>query len=168
MEKWVKIPNYDGVYEVSDLGRVRSFKYGKCRLLKKRINSGGYEWVALFKQGKRKDNQVHRLVFFSFNKNASKSKDLVIDHIDNKKTNNTLSNLQLISMRRNRVKDIDKTTTSSKYIGVALRCDKKKYVARIIHNKKSIHLGSFSNEYDAHLAYESYKSKHCIENEANL
>ena len=74
----------------------------------------------------------------------------------NENKNNNLNNLQLLSNRNNSTKN----GCSSKYYGVS-RC-KEKFCAAIHHNKKTIHLGSFENEYEAHLRVLSYMKKHNI------
>ena len=54
MEKWKDIEGYEGLYQVSNLGRVKSLKFGKEKILKILINSHGYAHVILLKEGKRK------------------------------------------------------------------------------------------------------------------
>lgn len=67
-EKWKSITGYEGLYEVSDLGRVRSLNYrltGKVNVLNPGINNG-YLLVCLCKDGKKKMFFVHRLVVTAF------------------------------------------------------------------------------------------------------
>ena len=63
---WKDIPNYEGMYQVSNLGRIRSFKRGKERVLKPGLNSHGYYQVELWKGGEGKTNKIHRLVMLAF------------------------------------------------------------------------------------------------------
>jgi len=77
-ERWSEIPGYEGFYEVSDMGRVRSldrivvdkqatrFRRFKGRLLKPQLTQAGYYVVALSKNGKPKDHYIHRLVLSAF------------------------------------------------------------------------------------------------------
>ena len=55
-EIWKPIPGYEG-YEASTLGRIRSLKYGKIRILKPFKTKKGYLRVNLWKDGKRKSHK---------------------------------------------------------------------------------------------------------------
>lgn len=92
-EQWRDIDGYDGMYQVSDLGRVRSKKYGDWRVLRHGKNNNGYLQVGLWKDGKEKHSLVHRLVAQAFigNDNSGKNE---INHIDECKQNNRVSNLE--------------------------------------------------------------------------
>lgn len=98
MEDWKEIKGYEGLYEISSYGNVRSLNYKRtcqAKILKTRINRHGYEVVDLSKDGVRKTCQVHRLVAeaFLFNPEGFDT----VDHIDSNKTNNHLNNLQWMS-----------------------------------------------------------------------
>ena len=98
MEIWKEIKNYEGLYEVSSYGNVRSLNYKRtyqAKILKTRINRHGYEVVDLSKDGVRKTCQVHRLVAETFLSNPEEFD--TVDHIDSNKTNNHLNNLQWMS-----------------------------------------------------------------------
>ena len=74
-EVWRDIDGYDGMYQVSDLGRVRSLKYGEVRVLKpQKDNKGGYLRVNLHRDGKLKHFLVHRLVAQAFIPNDDETK----------------------------------------------------------------------------------------------
>ena len=92
-EQWRDIDGYDGAYQVSDLGRVRSKKYGDWRVLRPGKNNKGYLTIVLCKDGKRKLFSVHRLVAQAFIENDDESKTQ-INHIDECKQNNRLWNLE--------------------------------------------------------------------------
>jgi hypothetical protein len=77
---------------------------------------------------------------------------IVVDHINNIKTDNRLVNLQLISQRENTSKD--KKNGTSQYTGVCWKKSKNKFEAQININNKYKYLGLFTDEYEAHLAYE--------------
>lgn len=99
-EKWKDIEGYDGVYQVSDLGRVRSLKYGKERILKGNVLPSGYIQVGLHKNGRTKMKYIHRLVANAFITNDDSSKNQV-NHIDECKQNNRVNNLEYCTPQYN-------------------------------------------------------------------
>lgn len=92
-EHWKDIDGYDGLYQVSDLGRVRSLKFGNVRVLRAYKDKDGYLKLYLYKDGKRKPFLVHRLVVQAFIPNYSDSKNEV-NHINEVKTDNRATNLE--------------------------------------------------------------------------
>lgn len=92
-ERWKPIFGYDGMYEVSDLGRVRSLKFGKTRVLSEQKHTDGYLLVALCKDGKRKNFFVHRLVASAFVENDNLF-NTEINHINERKSDNRVSNIE--------------------------------------------------------------------------
>ena len=99
-EKWKDIDGYDGVYQVSDLGRIRSKKYGYWRVMKSGKNPNGYLKIVLFKDGDRKQSYVHRLVAQAFIPNDDETK-IYINHRDECKQNNRFWNLEWCSASYN-------------------------------------------------------------------
>ena len=109
-EQWRDVPGYEGIYEVSSFGKVRT-KEGKItesnhhglRLWKSRIlkqkNSKGYKKVSLYKNKRRRDLYVHRLVAMAFLRKP-RGKDLV-NHIDGRTTNNRADNLEWCNHKEN-------------------------------------------------------------------
>ena len=156
------VPGYEGKYQVSNLGNVKSLareivnakgKYiSKEKILKHGKDTCGYYYVNLSKESKKKSIKVHQLVAMTFLGHKSNGNKIVIDHINNNPSDNRLENLQLISQRENCSKD--RKVGSSKYIGVYWHKKANKWMGRIQINKKNIYLGIFENEYDAHLAYQ--------------
>ena len=63
-EVWQDIQGYSGIYQVSTLGRIRSLKKGKIKLLKPYINNMGYAVLSLYANHKQKTYHVHKLVYF--------------------------------------------------------------------------------------------------------
>ena len=96
-EIWKDIPNYEGMYQVSNLGRVKSLKFGKERVLKPILNGRGYYHINLYKGGKTIINTIHRLVMLSF---VGES-ELEINHKNGIKSDNRLENLEYCSRSEN-------------------------------------------------------------------
>ena len=152
MEKFKDIPNYEGIYQVSNLGNVKSLKYNKEIILSSGFNKGGYLVVVLRKNNNVKTFYVHTLVATTFLKHNSDGYKLIVDHIDNDKSNNRLDNLQLTTQRKNISKD--RKNKTSKYTGVHWSKSANKWTSQIRIKGKAKHLGLFINEYDAHLTYQ--------------
>lgn len=89
-EIWKDIPNYEGIYQASNIGRIKSLKFGKERILKPRLNRRGYYHINLCKGGKAITNTIHRLVMLAF---VGES-DLEVNHKNGVKTDNRLENLE--------------------------------------------------------------------------
>ena len=99
-EQWRDIDGYDGMYQVSNIGRVRSLKYGKVRVMKQGKNRKGYLFVNLYRDGKQKNVSVHRLVAQAFIENDDETK-IYINHRDECKQNNRLWNLEYCTAQYN-------------------------------------------------------------------
>lgn len=121
MEEWRDIRGYEGLYQISNMGDVRSIAKG-ILILKKYENNCGYLYVILYKNKTRRKFYIHRLVAESFIDNPS-SKPYV-DHIDTIKTNNIYSNLRWVTPSENNLNDITRKHISeslmknSSFIGV--------------------------------------------------
>ena len=151
-EVWKTMPGYDK-YMISDRGEVKSLKFNKERLLKQASGNSRYLRVVLWKEGKQKSFRVHVLVVMAFLGHVPCGMRLIVDHIDGNKMNNNLSNLQLITQRENASKD--RRGGSSKYVGVYWSKHSKKWAAQISINGKSKRIGHFTNELEAHNAYQN-------------
>lgn len=95
IEIFKDIEGYEGLYQISNYGSVKSLGNGKTRkekVLKPTKNKDGYLRVGLCKQGKRKMYLVHRLVTSAFIENPNNYEQ--INHRDEQKTNNHVTNLE--------------------------------------------------------------------------
>lgn len=163
MEIWKDIPGYEGSYQVSSRGRIKSlsrimYRRGKYPFQSKEkymalcVSSTGYYIASVRKDGKVKNMKAHIAVAMAFLGYIPNGKyDIVVDHIDNDKLNNNLSNLQLITQRLNSSKDQKPGT--SKYAGVHYCKRAKKYQARIMISGTRYSLGYYENDLDAMKAY---------------
>lgn len=101
-EEWRDIPGYEGLYQASNYGRIKSLNYkrtGKEQLLKPSKESCGYLQVRLYRDGKPKWYKVHRLVWEAFN--GPISEGMQINHINEDKTDNRLENCNLMTPKEN-------------------------------------------------------------------
>ena len=97
-ETWKDIKGYQGHYQVSNLGNIRSIKFD-IKIIKQTKNTKGYLYVGLSKNGKVKRCSVHRLVAQIWIKNIKKRE--TVNHKDCNKTNNCISNLEWNSYSEN-------------------------------------------------------------------
>jgi len=153
MEIFKDVPGYEGSYQVSDLGRVKSLKFNREKILKPSVNNKGYLCLNLCDKEKVKNVKIHQLVVMAFLNHAPDgTMKIIVDHIDNDKLNNRLSNLQLISVRENTSKD---RKGSSKYTGVCWSKNSNKWMSSIEINGKSKFLGYFDLEEEANKYYQN-------------
>ena len=154
IEEFKDIPNHEGLYQVSDLGRVKSLRFGKERILPGTQGSSGYLVVGLRKEGKPKVRKIHQLVAEAFLGHVPCGYKIIVDHIDENPLNNRLDNLQLWSHRNNIAKGFKSKGGSSEYTGVSWDKVNNKWVAQIMINGKSKFLGRFTCELKAAKAYQ--------------
>ena len=105
MEKWKDIKGYEGLYQVSNLGRIKSFRYGKVKELTPGITKGRqkYRHVKLSKNGTCKTFKITRLVAIAFLPNPDNLP--TVDHLDRDSLNDNVDNLRwanLITQSNNR------------------------------------------------------------------
>lgn len=160
-EVWKVIPGYEGIYEVSDFGRVKSIlrtdRFGRTRggmFLSPGLGKNGYYTVALCKNGKQKSRNVHKLVMEAFVGKSEK----VVNHIDGVRSNNNLSNLEYVTQRENvilgKLSQLNKSK-SADYAGVSLVKSTGNFEVRKVIERKAYYLGVYNSQSDAHRVYES-------------
>lgn len=167
-EIWKDIPQYEGLYQVSNLGNVKSLsrdinnRYGvyisKEKLLKPYIKNN-YVVFFLSKNKKHKQKSLHQLIAMAFLNHTPNGNKIVVDHINNNQLDNRIENLQIITQRENSSKDVKNKT--SKYTGVSWDKNRKKWTCKIKINGKTINLGRFKCEEQANKVYQTKLKSIC-------
>lgn len=155
MEIWKDIVSFEGLYQASNLGNIKSCKkidsigrHKKEKILKKNIGKDGYFVVGLCKNGKVTTRSIHRLIIETF---LGKS-ELQVNHKNRNRNDNNIENLEYVSCRDN---IMHKYINRENHLSGAYRdnrCKNKWSSAISIGNKKH-YLGKFNSQEEAHLAY---------------
>jgi len=164
MEEWRNIPGYEGIYQVSSEGRVKSLgrhvkhytgsiSLKRDKILKPQNTSGGYLQVSLNLKGFSKARVIHQLVAENFLNHKRCGMKLVINHINFNKKDNRAKNLEIVTQRKNTNQKHLKS--SSKYVGVYWNKNNNKWRSSILIRGKRKALGTFINELEAHTAYQT-------------
>lgn len=119
-ELWKPIKGYEGLYEVSTFGRVKSLDYngtGKEKIMSPVKDKNGYQKIILYRKGKRGYYRIHRLVAEAWLKPVSEKN--IINHKDECPRNNHYSNLEWCNIKYNntygtRLERLSKTKTNGK------------------------------------------------------
>jgi hypothetical protein len=160
-EQFKPVKGYESLYEVSDLGNVKSLKRTIIqknrkttvpeRILKPSKDNNGYLQVVLSKDNKTRTIKIHKLVALAFLNHTTNGSNIIsIDHINNISGDNRLCNLQIISGRQNWSKD---KTPKSGFTGAYYHKKSKRWEAKITINSKLIYLGIFDTPELAHQEY---------------
>jgi hypothetical protein len=160
MEIWKNIKGYEGIYEVSNYGKIRNFK--TKFVLNTKPKPDGYYRFGLWKNGKQKYHYLSRLVFSSFCNESING--LEINHIDCNRSNNKFENLEITTSRENnchRWKTNGKK--SSLYSGVCKAYDNK-FRAYIFIDNKQKSLGYYKTELEAYQARVNFEKENSIIN----
>jgi hypothetical protein len=148
-EIWKDVPGYEGLYQVSDLGQVKSLNYNKIKKEKilKQSTSGIYSHIILHKKSKKKTQKVHQLVAIAFLNHVPCGLKMQVNHKDKNTKNNKLWNLEILN-----IEEHTKHThpnKSSQYTGVTFIKKTSKWMAQPIIYGKRKNLGLFSTEIEA-------------------
>jgi len=145
--------DYSGIYEISNMGRLKSVRYGG-KILNGVIDNRGYQRTTLSFKNIRNTVRFHCLVIYSFIGNRKEGQ--VIDHINSNKLDNRLCNLQIISHRANLSKE--RTIKSGLPCGVHLA--KNRFRATIAILNKIKYLGRYKCQKKASKAYQIALARH--------
>lgn len=169
IEKWRPVLGYEGIYEVSNLGNVKSLfriiERGKIkeypikeRILKKTFD-GNYYCVGLYKNKKLQTIRIHRLVGLVWKENPNNHN--ILNHIDSDKLNNFESNLEWVSHLENSSHSF---LRKQNYCGVHRKKKGGYWVATITYKKQQIHLGSYKTELEAYASRCKFEKENGIVN----
>ena len=164
VEEWKYVKGYTGLYSVSTEGRVQSHLTGI--ILKPAVNHKGYFIFQLCSSGHRKNMRAHRLVAEAFIPNPDSLPE--VDHINGNKQDNRAENLRWVNGSFNtRNREVCRKA-SSKFNGVIADKEKGRFIASIYHEKKTVYLGTFTEETKAALAFNQFCKENCLDRELNL
>ena len=173
-EIWKDIPDYEGYYQVSDIGRVRSldrwitYSNGQERFYKGGIMRGGtqagYKFTTLKIASQGRAYRVSQLVAMAFLKHQPNGSKKVVDHINGDRSDDRLENLRVVTLRENVTTCFraNKDSFSSEHIGVCWDSSVGKWMSSIFCDGKSTFLGHFDCELEASMKYQRALSE--IEN----
>lgn len=164
VEVWRDIKGYEGIYQASPVGVVRSLDRVDCRgnrlkgqLLKNCNNSDGYHSIALCNGGHQKTFAIHKIIARTF---IGKSNGLDVNHIDGNKINNNISNLEYVTRREN----CTHGKVSHGLVGANWNKKLNKWRSAIVFEGKKHSLGHFETEIEAHQAYTDKLKSFGLEN----
>ena len=164
MEKLIKpIPGYENLYCATDDGQILSIERfqrhssgkglqkNKKKFLKQYNRNGGYNTVALSKDGKAKTFFVHKLIAIAF---LGESPGMVVDHINRIKTDNRIENLRYCTQRDNCKNTSVRSATG--YTGVYINPPnyRKRFITRIKIKGKNKYLGCYETAEEANIIYQ--------------
>ena len=188
MEQWKDIKGYEGLYQISNYGRVKrlSRTYKTYNYLTKRYNerkikekilkgaiNKGYNRICLTKNKKETNHFVHRLVVENFVRKLND--DETIDHIDCNKLNNNINNLEIVSIQENITRAFNnglrkksKVAIQPVYLvddndNILKEYDSMSQAAKDLGIKSSSHIGRMLKGQQTHVKGYKFRAKTCID-----
>lgn len=175
---WKDIKGYEGLYQISNFGKVKSLAryvlHTRCgeifireRLKKFTKFKNGTLQVSLSCDGVNRSKLVHRLVAYAFLKNPYNLP--CINHIDKNNSNNTVKNLEWVTIRDVAIIRSAKYNKTSNFLGVWYEKQKNRWRAAISIKSKIKTLGTFKTEIEAKEAYgKAYLLSDCNDRKFRL
>lgn len=134
MEIWKDIKGYEGLYQVSNEGRVKSIRFRKEKILHQN-KVRGYLRTILSKNGVKTQYQTHRLVYETFEGDIPNG--LQVNHIDENKENNCVENLNLMTPKENMNWGTNRQRAAEKYKKTLYQYDKNNNLICVFDSIKS-------------------------------
>ena len=145
-EIWKDVKGYEGIYQVSNLGRVRSLdrmagrnRLYKGRVIMERTHNTGYKFVRLCRNNKFEQPSIHRLVAEAFIPNPNNKP--TVNHIDENKGNNIVTNLEWATYKEN-------CNHGTRNIRAHINRDEKKVGEKVRQTRKKLGMCHKINQYD--------------------
>lgn len=165
-ELFLPVRGYEGIYAISDRGRVKSIPRQvngpsgkvlnlKMKFLKPLIDKDGYCFVVLCRSGSRKHKKIHRLVLAAF---CGMLDSDIADHINGDRADNRAANLRRANRQENCQNSFAHADSKSKYKGVSR--SGRGWRATIGVRGVTVHLGVFGTEEQAAAAYDQKAAEH--------
>lgn len=168
MEEWRSVKGYEGYYEVSSKGKVRSVdrviktangikrKYSG-KILSQHLSDKNYPLISLYMNCNEKTYYVHKLVAISFLGHKPCGSKEEVDHINGDRTDNSISNLRILSGEEHRKIKKHSIWGVSKYKYACWHKKNKKWLGSFSKNGKSYHVGYYESDKEASLAVIEYR-----------
>lgn len=171
-EVWKDIKGYEGLYQASNLGNIRTLNYRgskKIKNLKPTNNSEGYLQIYLSKNKNRKKYLVHRLVAESFIPNPENKP--FIDHINTIRNDNRADNLRWVTREENNNNELTKQKNSESHKGMKhtdatkIKMSKSQYVKVVQLTKEDVLIKIWDSIKDAsEYGFGTSGIVHCCKN----
>ncbi len=147
-EIWKQIPGYEGLYEVSNLGRVKSTKRNGTRggVRSLQISPAGYPRLTLNNTYKAKVWNIHKLMQLAFDMGEG-----IVDHINRDRSDNRLENLRIVTARENALNSSSNNKLPGAYHFP--RNKKKPWMSKIMIEGKEVYLGYYETAEEASEVY---------------
>jgi hypothetical protein len=173
IEIWKDVVGYEGLYKVSNSGRIKSLD--RLVVTKKNVNINipekirkqcdngfGYLYVTLTKNGKSLTQASHRIVAKAFIPNTENKK--CINHKNWNRSDNRVDNLEWTTYMENSCSKSNRTQYSSQYAGVSYSKRDKMYIAKVSIKGKYVFQKGFKKDIDAYNARIEYMTKNNLKN----